>query len=392
MTVPDPRNAPRPEGQPHGGDAPTGQEPASWVPAPTTSSPPPSPAQPETKKGRSRTKPPALQTFGDLLRAVYGGKRKRLNPKKAEIATIRSAPKLDPSEQDALLALSASDRTLERTRELMLLSMRRFDAPALAGQAREFVREVLRRHPAFLLESLGGVLENRPGATSEEGAVRILTSQTYVALPWPEGVTVLKKKEAEQCRVNALCCLLLWFRETRGVPFERIQRYLQANIWVPAAHSHKTDPQRLRVLMVTRDPAGIAVACSALEKQAHEQEQQAVIARTAEARATMRTKELEGMLTSVKTELDVTKAQVDHLTVEIESAKRAHENEKAHMRNNYEELRGRVLRRLREELSLLDDGLLALRRDPPKVHVMEDHAERAIDGLKREMERIKGDD
>ena len=61
------------------------------------------------------------------------------------------------------------------------------------------------------------------------------------------------------------------------------------------------------------------------------------------------------------------------------------------MRNDYEDLRGRVLRRLREDTALLEEGLHALRREPPKVHVMEDHAERAIDALKREMGRIRGD-
>ena len=103
----------------------------------------------------------------------------------------------------------------------------------------------------------------------------------------------------------------------------------------------------------------------------------------------MHAKELEEKLASANAQIEAAKAQVERLENEIRSARSAYENEKAHMRNDYEELRGRVLRRLREELSLLDDGLQALRQDPPKIHVMDDHAERAIDGLKREMERLK---
>ena len=68
----------------------------------------------------------------------------------------------------------------------------------------------------------------------------------------------------------------------------------------------------------------------------------------------------------------------------------AHENAKAHWKDDYEQLRGQVLRRLNDELPLLVDGLHALRRDPPKVHIMIDHAERAIEGLESEVKRLRG--
>jgi hypothetical protein len=333
-----------------------------------------------------------LQSFGDLLRAAYGGNQRRLIPKKAEIAAMSCAAKLEPSEREELLGRAASDRTLERTRELMLLGMARFDTPALVSQLREFVGEVLRRHPAFLAESLAAALENRPDGPSEEGAVRTLTTQAFTALQWPQGSSALNKKEAEQCRLNALRCLLLWFRQTRGTTIERIERYLQNSVWASVAQHYKTDLQKLRVLLNTRDAAGIAVACSVLEKRALEQNQRAAAAREAEERATMRAPPPPAELVNVKTQVETATVEIKHLTEEISNARLAHENEIAHMRNDYEELRGRILRRLREELSLLDEGMHALRRDPPKVHVMEDHAERAIDGLKREMERIKQDE
>lgn len=382
MTTHAPGNAPRPDGQPSGDQSTTEQGQGHDTPA----------LQDASKRRGARGQPPSIQSIGDLLRAAYGGKAKRIKPKKAEITAVQSAPKLEVSEKEELLALSALDRTLERTRELMLLSMERLNTPVLAGQVREFVRQVLRRHPAFHSESFIGVLENDPDGPGEEGAVRALTSQSYTELSWPEGLGTLKKKETGQCRANALCCLLLWFRETRGTTFERIQRYLQTNIWGPAASRHKSDVQKLRALMNARDPAGIAVACSALEKQVFEQGRQAAAARSAEEQAVERVRELKGALDGVESELEKARAEAVRLTEELRSARETHENEKAHLGNNYEQLRGRVLRTLRQEVSLLDEGLHALRRDPPKVHVMEDHAERAIEGLKREMERIRGED
>jgi prefoldin subunit 5 len=128
-----------------------------------------------------------------------------------------------------------------------------------------------------------------------------------------------------------------------------------------------------------------------LERQALDQSQQADAARRAEERAAMRAKNLESELAGVKAVIETANAEVERLTKEIDTIRRAHENEKAHMHNDYDELRGRVLRCLRVELSLLDEGLQALKRTPPKVHVMIDHADRAIEGLKREMERIRGE-
>jgi hypothetical protein len=259
----------------------------------------------------------------------------------------------------------------------------------VAGHIREFVQDTLRRHPAFATEPLAWLLENHPDAPSEERAVRSLTSQSFTVLQWPEGLAALKKNEAQQCRLNALWCLLLWFRETRGISFERILRYLHANIWAPASRDQKTDLQKLRVLITARQHAAIAVACSILQNEAFEQRGQAAASRMAEERAIMHAKELEEKIASTNTQIEAAKSQIEQLESDISNALTAHENAKAHMRNEYEELRGRVLRCLREELSLLADGLVALRRDPPKVHVMDDHAERAIDGLKRELERLK---
>ena len=83
---------------------------------------------------------------------------------------------------------------------------------------------------------------------------------------------------------------------------------------------------------------------------------------------------------------------VERSAEELQNERIERENEIAHLRDDYEQLRGRILGRLREEISLLNEGLHALRRVPPKVHVMVDHAERAIDGLKNELKQLRGED
>ena len=77
------------------------------------------------------------------------------------------------------------------------------------------------------------------------------------------------------------------------------------------------------------------------------------------------------------------------VTDDLNAERRDRGIERTHMQDAYESLRGKVVRRLEGELSLLKEGLHALRRDPPKVAVMDDHADRAIDGLTREINQLR---
>jgi len=135
----------------------------------------------------------------------------------------------------------------------------------------------------------------------------------------------------------------------------------------------------------------LGIACSMLDRRAKEKAREAAAARGAEERARARADRLQFELSEACANLESAKARNDELQSQIVRERREHDDERAHMRDQYEELRGRVLRRLRQEVALLDEGLHALRKQPPKLHVMDDHAERALDGLKSEIERIKED-
>lgn len=345
---------------------------------------------PDTKeKNKARPQAPPIESVSQLLRAVYNGKFKRSTLKKAELAAMQSARPPSGPESVELVGLALPDRTLARTRQLMLIGAG-LGGSVIAGQITKLARDVLRSHPAFKSESLAGVLENLPDAPTGDKAVLALTSQDYASLPWPEGNKSMRKKECEQCKGNAVHCLLLLFRATRGVSVERIQRHLQTGLWAPAARRYSTEIEKLRALITTRDPAAASITYWLLEKQVVEQTQNAEFARKSEERAAARASQLEDQLAEVQMALAAAQSEVDRLTKDQKGATQAHENDKAHWKDDYEQLRGQVLRRLKDELSLLDEGLHALRRDPPKVHVMVDHAERAIDGLKREMEQLRG--
>ena len=50
--------------------------------------------------------------------------------------------------------------------------------------------------------------------------------------------------------------------------------------------------------------------------------------------------------------------------------------------------RTRVLRRLKSDVELLENALIALSRTPPKVEVVRDHIERVVDSLKLEIVKL----
>lgn len=338
---------------------------------------------------KGRTKALSLKSVDQLLREIYSGKFKRSTLKKEELTAMRHASKSGEPERKEILNLTLSDRTLDRTRQLILLGGK-LDETIIAEQIREFVREVLQRHPAFGMKSLTDVLKNFPESATENQAIEALTSQDYASLSWPEGIEPMpmKKKELEQCKENAVYCLLLWFWAKGETSVEHIQRHLQKYLWKPDAKRYKTDRDKLRVL-TKNDHAAASIACALFEKQALQQSERADAAQSAEERATASVQKLRNELTDAKKKLTTSQTEIDRLEKELKQEKQTHADDGAHLKDDYERLRGQVLRRLNDELSLLDEGLHALRCDPPKVHVMVDHAERAIDGFKREIERLR---
>lgn len=63
-----------------------------------------------------------------------------------------------------------------------------------------------------------------------------------------------------------------------------------------------------------------------------------------------------------------------------------------HLRDDLENQRTRILRRLVADRELLKEGLVALSRDPPLVKVMIDHAARVAESLEKEIDKLQAED
>ena len=330
-----------------------------------------------------------LNTYTDMLRTAYGPTQRRWKPTGSEIREMRAGPKLDRLEREHLLDMAASDRTLKRTRELMLFGLNRLDGGNRERPVRGFVGDVLRRHPAYRLKSLDAALEN-PDQSDDKHAVQLISTLNYASFSWSERST-FSKTQARMCRTNALHCLLLWFRENRSppLPLERICDYLHTELWAPSAARRTSETEKVQLLIKNREHAATGIACSTLEGQVVEARRQADASRATESQAIARTRKSEKELASLEERLRDAKDRLARATDDLNAERRDRGIERTHMLDAYESLRGRVVRRLEGELSLLKEGLHALRRDPPKVAVMDDHADRTIDGLTREIERLR---
>lgn len=343
------------------------------------------------RNGRAKKSPaqPTFRNLAELLRAAYSGKRKRLHLNKADVSAITSAPHLDSATQDQLLSMADADRSLEVTLHLMLLASESFSVSPIRGLMRRFIHDVLSRHPVFSVRSLSGVLDNLPDAPGENRAIQILLQQNYVELLSLSGLPRQAKKVAQQCRDNALRCLLLWFHETRVTPIDWTHRQLAEAIWRPAGKSLKSDAQRIALLMQAREPAVLAVSYSVLEGKLNEFSAQAAQASRDADKANEKAVQLEGAVDGLQTTLEQVTRDFENLKREHDEQRKDYEGRLSHLRDDLETMRGQVLRRLSADVVLLVEGIHALRREPPKVHVMIDHAERVLDALKAQMTKLK---
>jgi len=76
------------------------------------------------------------------------------------------------------------------------------------------------------------------------------------------------------------------------------------------------------------------------------------------------------------------------LQQQLQELKAASELQATYYRDDVEKLKAKLRRRMREDLSSLEEGLVALSRPVPKVHVMVDIVGRVISALRKELQAL----
>ena len=351
-----------------------------------------------SKQARS-TKRKRVGSVADLISGWYGNAKKKTlkAPTKAEMRAISTAWRLDESQERHLVKLASVDRTLDKTRQLLLLIVGMQEG-AVASTMQGFAKLVLQKHPVFHTPSFTGIFRDTDAAPNPNDVlderdvaklVHLIMSNELRRLFTTEELGRKRKGELARCRHNAVCCTLIWLYLTEQIRLGKAVDCVREHIWTPAVGRNMTESEMLRTVMSARDVAAAGVASMLLEAQLRDQAASVSAARAAERRAAERAGNADAKLAEVRGQLVEALESNGILKKQLERERGERADETAAGRDEYQQLRGGVLRRLREEVSMLEDGLRALKRDPPKVGVMVDHGERVLDGLRREIERLR---
>ena len=120
-------------------------------------------------------------------------------------------------------------------------------------------------------------------------------------------------------------------------------------IWTPAVSQTTTESETLRTVMGTRDVAAAGLASVLLEARLRDQAANLSAARAAEGRATERARDADAKLTEVLAQLAAVRESNGVLQRQLERERRGRAEEAAAGRDEYQQLRGGVLRRLRKK-------------------------------------------
>lgn len=292
---------------------------------------------------------------------------------------------LSEEEERALLDLASRDSTLQKTKQVLLLSLKA-NRRAVAGQLCAFCRAVLLRHPVSALEPVRRVL-SEPHSGSWEAACEAIMQQDYGdANPdsTTEGPLALRKQD----RVNALISILTLGWSLGSVSLTQAEHVLRRHVWSTVGGRTGEEFKLLEILLSSRDLRALAVTSDLLKAEMGRLRGAVVESERQRRSAETRAESLNAELSRLREASARVDGEVSALRQQLEQGSEEHEVVLTHLRDDLENLRARLLRRIDSDTSLLEAGLSALRREPPKVPVMVDHAERVIEALRRERSHI----
>lgn len=345
-----------------------------------------------TSKPKQKTKI-EIETLGQFITHAYGMKGRKLALTSKIERRIANDPKLTPDDMERVCTLIKEDTVLAVPRQLLLAARAVQGYPALRGALNDFVRNVLLGHPLFMQHGIAAAVRNLDDAPNSAEVLKLLATAEKNLLS-ADLIESMKDAEFEQLRVNAVNCMAIWLAYIKGLSLATTADMLFVALWRPQASVLEDDTSKLRALTQIDELCGIGVACDEYRRQAQDKHAQADAAAREASALRERVCNVEEELFRAKdtierqeTAMRVMEEAGIHALTSITS--RA-ESEAAHLRDDFEKMRTRVLRRLKADLELLELGLEALRRPEPKVHVMMDSAERVTDALRNEVKNLQG--
>lgn len=365
-----------------------------------------------------------VHTLGDLIRYAYGRAGQRVS--KAVSREVGDHLDLDGDMRDELRLRARTDTLLRVPWQLMAAVLREQPGQELLVRVTEVVAIAIREHPVLAGGREDPSPNTHPNASSQPDPVsarkKILAGLNsavsggvgpeYVegreavaaAASLPDALikdcvghsSQLTPSDITEFKTNLVNTLAVLFASGQSWPTSVLLDVLYRNLWRPLAET-ESDPPSL-TLTAKPEPAvatHVAEAWMDRTEQAHRRE---VEARQDADRMSRHATRLQQQIDQAQMERLDLEAEVqrllatrEELLATLAERERRLGDTKAHASHDYEMLRTNSIQRAQRELALLEEGLHALTRDDPKLHVTRDRVERAIEGLEKELDRLKGE-
>jgi len=393
-----PRNAP-----PSDATLPTDSLPIKSSEKESVSSPAPSPpkdespvaAKDQSPDSADKNKKRKIESCDEYLELYFSGKVKSLGDE--IISTIGSNSSVSTSKRAGLIdgAIKA-DFTLDKTRNLLLLSLHASTYSGLAKSLREFVRDIVGRHPVMGDQGLDVWF---PRSTNEDTwnpklAWSAFASKTSKNLASDDDESKDKKvtpADIQKARRNAFLCACVWRYAEQLVRFPEFLRSMRNSSLQSTTEASDLEREVLNYLvsLQDKDRSGAADFIRWSYEQTVHVQNMAEQYRSRYESLQNQKKELDEILEIKDHEIQTLHQEATALRARIASMEEEIRIHKVHSKDDLERQSSRTLRALEDEIPVLTDCLTALNRDPPKVEVAKEYLATALDTLNDELKILR---
>jgi hypothetical protein len=330
-----------------------------------------------------------IESLADFLEHFYVGKTKSTLPE-ATLRKLVKSSRIEDIRRYELLALAEeNDPTLEKSLNLMLLAADLNGYRSIEEQLRYFAAEVGRRVQGQGKRSLESWL---PRTTEDGLSLEVMANEVREAVQKVAAseVSAPEKKKAQK-RLECGFYLACQWRLYQGTAPRELAGVLRRSILASNPLQRERSDGLVRLL--TSQPFGDVPGLTWLL------DDQARMVQQADARADQLEREMrqlavaksqaEEQLKACEAELADKIARLDELQAQLGAAQEQSRIQEVHSNDDLSRLRGQVLRVLNSEMPILQDVLIALDREPPKVTVAREYLGSVVEKLNKEISRIK---
>lgn len=335
-----------------------------------------------------------IRNLYEFILYAYSRKGQKLAIKPKSAKLVRENCRMANEDRENALNNAKKDTLLSVPKQI-LLSLYQDDFTGyqtLHDNILEFVKNILRRHPVFQDDVVQEIFFKGTDGGQVLSGLNAVSKACFSAELTDEDGKSLTPKALDELHRNAVYGFSLWLYQKRYLDsFQQLCRWLNHSLWSTEALKVKSEASRLAEILEIQALAGVGLVCQSFIDEAESGHAAANAAQKEKERILQRLVAKEQELNVLVDELRSSKEHIEKLKNENINLKNAHKDQLAHSLDDHESLRAGFLRRLKADSELLSDGLHALRREDPLIRVMDDHAERVLESMRREIIKLTGE-